>query len=283
VIRATTKLCCLIGNPVEHSMSPAIHNSAFENKGLDYAYVAFKVEDAAAAVTGIRGFGIRGASVTIPHKLAVMPHLDEIDEIAGHIGAVNTIINEGGRLVGYNTDGLGAYMAIVNSGFDPTGCRVAAIGSGGAARAVLFTLLTKGQPARLDLFGVVPEELKKLGKELAALGIGKIHTASPADKEFEEAVKQTDLLINCSPIGMSPEIDNSPVSAHLLNDKMTVFDVVYNPLKTKLLQEAESAGARIISGVEMFVNQAVAQFEMFTGEKAPVELMRSIVLDALQK
>lgn len=283
MIDANTKLCALIGNPVGHSLSPALHNAAFREMGLNYAYLAFKVEDLAKAVAGIRALGIKGVSVTIPHKVQVMEYLDEIDATAREIGAINTILNIDGRLQGYNTDSSGALQALTDAGIAFAGKKILILGSGGAARAVAFGLAAHSSIKLLTILGIIEDELKSLQGDLAKKGELAISAELLSQSVLEKVVSDADLVINCTPVGMHPEVDRSVIPLGLLQKGQVVFDVVYNPLKTKLLREAKEAGCRVISGVEMFVNQAATQFELWTGEKAPVKIMREVVEKALKR
>ncbi|MBA3019178.1 MAG: shikimate dehydrogenase [Proteobacteria bacterium] len=267
-INAGTSLFCVIGDPISHSLSPVMHNSAFAHIGYNGVYLAFNVKQVSSAIAGIKGLGIKGVSVTIPHKLTVMEFLDEIDESAVKIGAVNTIVNRQGKLYGSNTDYLGATNALL----EKTSIKdknVIMIGAGGAARAIGYGILSEG--GRLKIVNILEDEGKQLARDL--------------DVEYYPLQDYKDyncqILINATPIGMSPNIDEMPIKKEYLQKDMVVMDVVYNPLKTRLLKEAEDIGCITIGGVSMFVYQGVAQFELWTGKKAPVDVMRKTVLDAL--
>jgi shikimate dehydrogenase len=258
----------VFGDPVSHSLSPVMHNSALAHTGLDGLYLAFRVKDIAAAVSGVRGLGIRGVSITIPHKVGVMEYLDQVDTLAGEIGAVNTIVNRQGKLYGYNSDCAGAVKALM----EKTGIRgkaVAVIGAGGAARAVGFGVRQEG--GRL----IIINRSKENGESLAA----------ELDCEFKPLSEVRRLpyhiVINATSAGMTPHDTDSPLSDALLEDGMVVMDLVYNPLKTRLLREAEKRGCIAIDGVAMLVHQGAVQFELWTGRKAPVEVMRKVVLEEL--
>ncbi len=282
-IDAKTQVCAVIGNPVEHSLSPAIHNAAFEALGLDYAYVAFRVEDIAAAIAGVRALGnFRGLSVTIPHKVSIMDHLDEIDVVARNIGSVNTVVKEGGALKGSSSDGPGALNALRDYGIEPAGRRVLVLGSGGAARAVTFTLATAQRPPEISILGVIPDELEKLVRDLkdktpACVGGGEL-----SDESLRKETAEAEIIIHCTPIGMHPKTDDTLVPKELLRPEHVVFDIVYTPRETRLLKEARSVGCKTIPGLEMFVNQAVVQFELWTGQRAPVDVMRKVVEENLK-
>jgi len=277
-ITAQTQLCGLLGNPVDHSLSPAIHNAAFEKLGLNFAYLAFPVEDLENAIRGIRALGhIRGFSVTIPHKVSIMPLLDSVETTAKHIGSVNTIIKDRGLLVGSNTDASGALQALRQGGVDLAGQRVVMLGSGGAARAIAFGLCGEGHIGQLTLLGIDNQERTNLATDLRTK-TGTAITDNPLNAStLTSALADAHLLIHCTPIGMHPKIENSCVPKELLHSGLTVMDIVYNPLNTQLLQDAQAAGCRTIQGIEMFLHQAVGQFELWTGQPAPVDTMRNIL------
>src|SRR5437867_2680280 len=277
-IDATTRLCALIGNPVEHSLSPAIHNAAFQHLGLNFVYVSFKVEDVEGAMRGIRALtGIRGVSVTIPHKVAVLRYLDEVEPTARSIGAVNTIVADGGRLTGYNTDASGALAALRKGGAPVDGGRVLILGSGGAARAIAFALCMEAKVAALTILAIIDQEREALIRDLRE----KTGIAVTGDQLTTQTLGRTipnaQVLIHCTPVGMSPNVGETCVPDSLLAPRLTVMDIVYNPLETRLLKEASRAGCRTIRGLEMFLHQAVGQFELWTQQPAPVEVMRAVL------
>jgi len=277
-INAQTKLCGVIGSPVEHSLSPAIHNAAFQKLGLNYVYLAFQVEDVEGALRGLRALGnLRGASVTIPHKVAVLPYLDEIEPTARHIGSVNTIVVERGRLIGYNTDASGAIRALQTGGVTLEGRHVLMLGSGGAARAIAFALAAGLGVARLTVLGVDDKERDGLVADLRARTALRIEAGQVTEEALRRGIKDSAVLIHCTPLGMHPKIQDTCVPAALLGPHLTVMDIVYNPLETRLLREARAAGCRTIRGLEMFLNQAAAQFELWTGQAAPTDVMRSVL------
>lgn len=273
-ISGKTKICALIGDPVEHTMSPAMHNAAFHQSRLDYAYIACRVkpELLAQAVAGLKALNVRGFNVTIPHKVNVIPLLDNLDSLAEKIGAVNTVVNDNGRLKGFNTDAEGFLRALTERGFKPKDKNIIVLGAGGAARAISYILTKQGsrvtilnRQQELDWAENIARLIKKdFKKEVKVLELGHI----------AQAITGTDLLVNATSVGMSPGASISPVSAGLLAKMPLVFDIVYNPIKTKLIKDAEAAGARIISGIDMLVWQGALAFEKWTGKKAPVDLMR---------
>jgi shikimate dehydrogenase len=222
-----------------------------------------------------------GLSVTIPHKVTILPYLDEIDETAKRIGSVNTVLHRDRRLTGYNSDGMGAFRALKEAGVILANQKVTILGSGGAARAIAFTLGKEAALKEMVLLGIDAEECAGLCEDLCKAFAFPISWKPLASQSLERHLTDSAGLIHCTPVGMSPRADESLVDYRLLRPEHFVFDIVYNPLRTKLLQEAESVGCRIIPGMEMFIHQAVFQFELWTGEKAPVDCMRRVVREAL--
>lgn len=282
-ISPATLLCAVIGNPVAHSLSPALHNAAFNALGLDFVYTAFRVAQLKSAIDGMRALeNFRGLSVTIPHKIEIISYLDQVSDLDRSIGSINTVINDNGRLTGVGTDGPGALKALLDAGVTLDGARVLMLGAGGAARAIAFTLAMQSSPLELILMDINAETLAGLTTDLHN-GASVQATAVPLDPTaLAAAVGRADVMINCTPIGMHPREDASVVPAELLQPGQSVFDIVYNPLETKLLREAKSVGCKVISGVEMFINQAVLQFELFTGQSAPEDVMRRVVMERLR-
>ncbi|MFH1905680.1 MAG: shikimate dehydrogenase [bacterium] len=272
---AKTQLCAVIGNPIEHSLSPAIHNAAFDHLGLNYVYLAFRVRDVSSAIAGIRELGIKGISVTIPHKVEIIKYLDEIDEVADRIGSVNTIVNENRNLKGYTTDGTAAVRSLKEKGVDIKGKRILILGSGGAARAIAFTLIMKERPASLVIGGIIQKEIDKLVQDISSTKrISQAKGFITNEKSLEKRLQDVDILIQCTPVGMHPKINDTPVPKRLLRSSLTVFDIIYTPLKTRLIIDAEDTGCVVISGIDMFIYQAALQFELWTGKPAPIKVMR---------
>ena len=277
-INTDTQLCGVLGHPVKHSLSPAIHNAAFRHLGLNYVYLAFPVEDVPHALHGIRALGnLRGFSVTIPHKVSVMAHLDTIDPTARHIGAVNTIVKSDNTLSGYNTDASGALLALQHAGVDLAGKQVVVIGSGGAARAIAFGLALTTPAGRLTILGIEEEERRTLARNLREGTTLHIEDHPLDANTLEPALAQAQVMIHCTPVGMDPHTEQTCVPQRFLHPDLTVMDIVYNPLDTRLLKEARDAGCPTIRGLEMFLHQAVAQFELWTGQPAPVPVMRQVL------
>ncbi len=285
VISGKTKVCALIGDPVEHTMSPTMHNAAFRELRLDYVYVAFQVkkEELGKAIEGMRALNIHGLNVTIPHKVAVLEFLNEIDEMAEKIGAVNTIVNDDGVLLGYNTDAAGFLQALLEKGIEPKGKNIVVLGAGGASRAISFILANRG--AHL----VIVNRLQELdwAKDLAGRISQTFHTEVSAlelnRENLAQALDKADILVNTTSVGMTPNVDVTPVEPDLLRRDLIVYDIVYNPVKTRLLREAEAVGASTISGLDMLVWQGAIAFEKWTGQKAPVELMKKEAIKLLTK
>jgi shikimate dehydrogenase len=225
--------------------------------------------------------GYRGLSVTIPHKVEAMENVDQVDETARRIGCINTVVNEDGRLLGTNSDGLGALGALRDAGAEPEGRRVLVLGSGGAARAIAVTLACEAPPSQISIFGVVKDELERLTRDVADRGTSAVAGQELTDQVLQQGLKQADIVMHCSPIGMHPKVGASLVPANLLREGLVVFDAVYNPRRTKLLRDTEAAGGKAIQGLEMFLGQAYVQFERWTGKPAPREVMRKVVEESL--
>ncbi len=274
MIDSKTKVVGVIGKPIGHSMSPAMHNAAFSRLGLDYVYLAFEVSDLRGAVDGMRALGVRGFNVTIPYKVDVLRYLDNVDAAAKRIGAVNTVVNDGGVLRGYNTDCAGAVDALVSK-VKLKGCKVAVIGAGGAARAVAFGVAEKG--ARVL---VVNRTLSK-GQELVSCVNGFF--PGSAECGTMDGLKEVDVVVNTTPVGMEPCVGKTPVLKEFLRRNHVVMDIVYNPVETRFLRDAKSLGCVTISGIEMFVGQGAKSFELFCGKKAPKGVMRDAVVGLMSK
>jgi len=242
-ISAKTKVCGVIGDPVEHTMSPVMHNAAFKKLGMDYRYLPFRVskEELGRTIADMRALNIRGLNVTIPHKVAVIPFLDKLDPLAEEIDAVNTIVNDDGVLTGYNTDATGFLQALLDNGVEPEGKRVVILGAGGASRAISFILAEKGARLvilnrRLNRAKELARSISRSSKDIAALKLDEANLA--------KAMEGAEVLVNATSVGMSPDTGETPLPARLLKPGLVVFDIVYNPVRTRLLREAEAAGPR---------------------------------------
>ena len=276
-IKGSTNIVGLIGHPVEHSFSPPMHNAAFAELGLDYAYVAFDVnpDDLKSAVDGAKSLNIRGFNVTIPHKIEVMQYLDELDEVARLIGAVNTIDFK--NLKGYNTDGIGAVRAIeeVTSIKDKN---VVVAGAGGASRAISFYLAKFGAGSMTILNRNANKAKDLAGDVLKSDLIGDVGADSIS--EIDSYLKDADILVDTTPLGMDPHINDEPIAkSDAMHDGLVVFDAVYNPNETVLLKEAIKAGAKPVYGIKMLLYQGAESFKIWTGRDAPIDVMQ----DALNK
>jgi len=272
-IGSRTQTMGVIGDPIAHSLSPVMHNAALSHLGIDAVYMAFRVrpEGLGAAISGMREMGIAGLNVTIPHKANVMRHLDRIDDVARSIGAVNTVLNREGLLIGYNTDADGAMEALSSAGYMPGG-QALLLGAGEAARAVGFALVNAG--SRVMIANRNMERARALAEHLKAIPV--------AHHEMPERIERSDLIVNCTPLGMEGFPSVSPIDTSLVRPGTLCFDLVYNPMDTPFLRGAASMGARIVRGYEMLVGQGARSFEMFTGRKPPVEVMREAVVSALR-
>ncbi|WP_195572624.1 shikimate dehydrogenase [Paenibacillus sp. 1001270B_150601_E10] len=280
-ITSSTQLYAVIGDPIHHSKSPLMQNAALQACGIDAVYTAFHVkpEQLEACVAGMRALGIRGMNVTIPHKEHVMKMVDEVDSSAAVIGAVNTIVNDQGKLIGYNTDGLGFVRSLKEeTGVDLQVSRILMIGAGGAARGLCYALLKEGCK-QLTVANRTVERALSIADELrddGSIQVARIENGWP-----EMNPEDVDIVINTTSVGMHPHVDDSSVAKDWMKSHMIVSDIIYNPLKTKLLQDAEAVGAVTHSGLGMFVYQGAIAFELWTGIEAPVKVMREAVLQAL--
>ncbi|MGM9987673.1 MAG: shikimate dehydrogenase [Bacillaceae bacterium] len=265
----------VIGNPIGHSMSPAMHNSAFQALKMDGYYQAFHVkeENLGATMEAMKLLQIKGFNVTTPHKVAVMAYLDTIDEVAEKIGAVNTVVHENGKLIGYNTDGYGYIRSLEEEmGITVKGKNVLLIGAGGACRALYYSFLEKGV-CQIDIANRTLSKAREI--------VGKESRSSVYQIDAISDFCMYDIIINTTIVGMYPHIDNTPISISRVKEGAIVSDIIYNPLKTRFLKEAETVGARIHNGLGMFVYQGALAFEKWTGIFPPVEVMKKIVTDKL--
>ena len=271
MINASTTVCCLIGDPVEYSLSPIVHNRGYEVLGLNFIYVAFRVKNIKQAIDAIRGLGIRGMSVTMPHKVSAMKYIDDIDGAAREIGAINTIVNNKGVLSGFNTD-YGAALKAIEEKTTIKCKKVVLVGGGGVGLAIATGLKRNG--ADLIIIDKIEEKAEELARFVGAEGFGGL--------ELLTEIGSADILINATPVGMWPDINESAVPRELLHQKLTVFEVIYHPRETRMITEAKEAGCTIIYGYKMFLYQAAMQFELFTGHQAPLVEMEQALIKALE-
>ncbi|OPH58645.1 shikimate dehydrogenase [Paenibacillus ferrarius] len=278
-IDSHTILYGVFGDPIRHSRSPIMLNRAFQEANINAVYAAFHVrpDELGDAVRGIRALGYRGINVTIPHKVEVMQYLDEIDEGAQIVGAVNTIVNENGKLIGYNTDGIGYVRSLLEeTGIELTGKSVLLLGAGGAARGVAYALAKEGAGC-IYIANRTKERAVELAETISvytkAIGLGL--------DELGEVVDGVQFVLNTTSAGMHPHVDELPMPTELLREHHLVSDLIYNPRITRLLREAEAKGARIHGGLGMFIYQGAFAFEYWTGTPAPVAAMRQVVEQSL--
>ncbi|MBS4026419.1 MAG: shikimate dehydrogenase [Clostridia bacterium] len=285
-INGYTATCIIIGNPVGHSMSPAIHNRAFLETGLNWAYFPCQVEEVRLgdAIAGIRGLNIKGANVTIPYKEKVIAYLDWVSPEAALMGAVNTIVNNQGRLEGYNTDGPGFIRSLLETGFEPPGKKLVVLGTGGAAKGVAVAL-AQLKPAEIVFLYRSRDKAAEINNILTGFYQGSVSLIPVNDYEQVDQVLQTaQLIINTTPMGMWPNVDEMPpLSLTNKHSHLLAADLIYNPLETKLLRAARKLGCRTLSGLGMFVYQAALAFELWTGRPAPIAIMNDTVEKNLHK
>ena len=282
------KRAYLLGYPVGHSISPPLYNATFRAMAIDAVCEARATPPAelAAVVAGLRAADCFGASVTIPHKEAVIPLLDEVEAAAAAIGAVNCIANRDGRLAGYNTDRAGFLRSLQESGFTPTGARAVVLGAGGSARAVVAALVDAGVSVLLSgrdkaKVGAVANVLRSHFKADAS----RLGSLGWEEESFATACRAADLIVNCTPLGMwgSGLADQSPLDPALIRRGAVVLDLVYNPPKTPLLRAAAAAGAKPVSGLDMLVYQGAEAVRLWTGREPPVGVMKSAALQAISE
>lgn len=274
----------IIGYPIGHSISPLFQQAALDHAGIDASYRAWEVkpEEVPEFIAGLGEPGVLGINVTVPHKEAVIPHLDEVDQWASTAGAVNTIVNREGRLTGHNTDGLGFLRALLEvNGFAPRGRRVLILGAGGAARGVVLALVRE-EVSHLTIANRTLSRAERLVQIAEDAGLDAL--AVPlGGSELEGEAASADLIVNCTTLGLAhgPDEQGSPLSSRQIPPTALVNDLVYNPLATPLLQAAAQAGAQVLGGIHMLVYQGAASYEMWTGQPAPVEVMLQAALEAM--
>lgn len=268
------KLFAVIGDPIAHSMSPLMHNDLFQHYGIDAHYHAFAIKEKNLqdAVKGFRAIGLSGFNVTVPHKIAIMAYLDHIDPLAESIGAVNTVVNENGKLIGYNTDGSGFVRGLKSRLSTIQNKKVLIIGAGGAARAIYFTLGHEGV-TEIDLTNRTIEKAVVLSEECPY----EVSTSILTLSEAEANLNVYDIIIQTTSIGMAPQTEYDPLSIHHVRENALVSDIIYNPLETKLLKTAKEHGALTQNGIEMFVYQGALAFEKWTGIMPDVNRMATFV------
>jgi len=270
LISGSTALCLIIGDPVAHSLTPLMHNAAYQALGIPFCMAPARVSEQAlaSAVAGIRALEVRGLAVTMPHKVAICALLDELDSTAEKIGAVNTVVNNGGRLIGYNTDWLGVLRPLTRRK-DISGARVAVVGAGGAAQAAVYACTQSG---------AVVTVLNRTASKAAQLA--ESYGASWKQLTPDLDLSSCDVIINTTPVGMGALSAHSPLSRNQISGHQIIFETIYAPRETFLIKHARSANCTVITGDEMFVEQGAAQFELHTGHPAPLQIMQQILANA---
>lgn len=278
MVTSQTQKVGLICWPIGHSLSPVMHNAAFEALGMDWVYLPLAASPDAlpAALAGLSALSFVGCNISVPHKTKVIPFLDHMDESSRQMQAVNTIKVIDGRLVGSNTDPEGFTRHLVNNGVDPIGMKIVFIGAGGAARAAVFGL-SSFKVKEITILDIVESQGLSLISDLNHLFPDSKLDYKPISQDSFDQVRDYDLVVNASPIGMAPNIDKSPWPDNIeLPSKAIVYDIVYNPIETKLLSRAKKEGHQTLNGLGMLVNQGAASFETWTGIQPPIDLMMEV-------
>lgn len=280
---ANTELIGLIGHPIKHSYSPFIQNFALEQMNLDYIYLPFDVpaENLKAAVNGVLALGLKGLNVTLPHKEKIIKFLDELSEEASVIGAVNTIVNDHGKLMGYNTDAYGILETLLPFKEKISGTKMTVIGAGGSARAVIYTLLRYFKPEEVNIINRTQQKADSLANDFALkMRYDSFHTFELFPPDNAETLRNSKLIINSTTMGMYPDVEDTITDIDdSFNEEQIVFDLIYNPTKTKFLKTAEMQGAKVVGGLKMLISQAAKSFKLWTGIEMPVE----VIVDSLQE
>ena len=294
-IDGSTTIVGVIGYPIAHSLSPRMHNAAIRAWGINWRYLPFQVapENLEKAIEGMRGLGIRGLNVTVPHKQAVMRFLDWVSPEASAIGAVNTILNEGKRLSGYNTDVEGILAALqFGARLEKLPEKVVVLGAGGAARGIVYALTTVTDVKYITILNrTIPKaerlaaKMEKMAKEKTKIEGKGLDGETVRDELREtgpggcETTHGAGLVINATPVGMYPDVDCSPIEdSSAFHPRLVLYDTIYNPKETKLMRLARSQGAKSFNGLDMLVYQGAKSLEIWTGRKSPVEVMREAVM-----
>ena len=279
-ISGSTWVYGLIGDPVDHSLSPEIQNAAFRAIRLNAVYLTFQVRQAQLkwAIKGLKSLNVRGFNVTTPHKRAILRYLDDVETEAAEIGSINTVKNENGTLTGFSTDGEGVLSSMKAAGISPDGRSALLFGAGGAGRVIAYALVGRGYS--LKIANRTESNAKRLAKFLHGKFGRKIDAIPLSKKALKESVNHSDIILNASSMGMDGK-HNPPLDKRWIRDDHWVFDIVYRPVRTKLLQDAASAGARTINGLDMLVHQGASSFTLWTGKKAPIREMRRAITEKL--
>ena len=275
------KLFGVVGHPIRHSLSPVMHNAVFKKLGLNYSYSAFDIEknDLDIFLNRCREGNFLGLNVTVPHKVDIIRYLDDLDENARLINAVNTIKFEDSALLGYNTDGLGCVRALEERGERVGGKRILILGAGGAARAIVFQCALEG--AEIAISNRTMDRAMRLAREIREKLNKRVLVVNFSESSIRDIIPTTDILINATSVGMYPKVHRSPVSSDVLDPKLAVMDIVYNPIETQFLRNAKRIGCKTIDGVGMFVHQGAESLRIWLDIKPPIDLMREVVLEKL--
>ena len=280
-VSGKTRICGIIGYPIDHTLSPTIHNAAFKELDLDFIYVAFKVEKDRLRETmeGMRALGIHGLNVTIPHKERVMPFLDEISPEAKIIGSVNTILNQSNSLIGYNTDGIGAIRALEDNEVELNQKKVILLGAGGAAKSIAFHLSQKAK--EIVILNRTLDRGKKLAESLRSKFYVDVSWGQLSKEAISNHLKKADILINATSVGMNPKLDETLLDPNWLSPEVCVFDMVYGPVETKLIRDAKKIGAKTIDGIDMLIYQGAMAFNIWTGKVPPIKRMKEAIMQKI--
>jgi len=280
---ANTKIIGLLGHPIKHSYSPFVQNVAFEFEKIDYIYLAFDVPPAnlKSALNGVLALGMKGLNVTLPHKEKIIQYLDELSEEATTIGAVNTIVNDQGKLIGYNTDVTGLIETLLPFKEQISGSTVTVLGAGGGARAAIYALIRHFKPEQINLINRTVQRADSIQNYFSTkMRYNGIKTMDLFPPDIVDTLRSSTLIINATSIGMFPEMDDTITDlTDSFSSSQIVLDLVYNPTKTKFLKLAEAQGATTLGGLKMLVSQAAKSFELWTGVKMPIDkISKSIEL-----
>lgn len=280
LITSKTKLISLLGHPVMHSLSPQIHNTAFQCLNLNYVYLVFDIiqEDLEVVVTGMKAIGARGFNVTMPYKKDIIPYLNEISNEARLIGTVNTVVNQGGHLIGYNTDGKGYIQSLAEEGVSIINKCIVIIGAGGAASSIAIQTALEGANEIIILNRTLEKAENIIDIIRKNIFSCKAEAEELNDKNLKKAMGKSDILINCTSIGMYPNEDKSIIGDEsIMPPDLVVSDLIYKPYKTKLLKLAEKRGCKCINGLGMLLWQGAFAFKLWTGKEMPVDFIKDLL------
>ncbi len=283
----TPTIVGVIGHPIKHSLSHLMHNEAFRLGKINSTYLSFDViaSNLKDALKGMKALGIRGFNVTLPFKETIIQYLDEVSEEASVVGAVNTIVNENGKLFGYNTDTNGVFETLAPHKDKISEQTISVIGAGGASRSVIFTLIRKFKPAKINIINRTKQRAETLADYFnSKMNFEELVPYELVPPDLISIFQESSMIINATASGMFPKIEDSPLeTGEVFNEGQIVFDVIYNPLKTKFLDIAENQGATIINGLKMFVEQGALSYELWTGEKMPKAKVYLLLEETLQR